>query len=164
MQHTVVVLSVVCPSQPNCMPHCEEDGCHYLCRHMISCTCYDYQHGHLCKHSHKVYSLHLNSTATATSITTDCTIISSPPSPSEEPPHIGVVHPRANTDKTGITYIEHKYTISHYQHVLCYVCDNVLCINQINIESLSTTTTLYKVSVCQMTLLCSMYTKMLQWI
>ena len=26
-----------------------------LCRHMVSCTCYDFQHGHLCKHSHKVH-------------------------------------------------------------------------------------------------------------
>ena len=23
---------------------------------MVNCTCYDYQHGHLCKHAHKVYS------------------------------------------------------------------------------------------------------------
>ena len=123
IQHTVVVLSMVCPSQPNCMPHCEEDGCHYLCRHMISCTCYDYQHGHLCKHSHKVYTLHLNSTTTATT----SSIISSPPSPSEAPPHIGVVHPRANADKTG------KNSISDYQYALImyvYICDvyNLYCI------------------------------------
>ena len=118
-QHTVVVLSMVCPSQPNCMPHCEEDRCRYLCRHMISCTCYDYQHGHLCKHSHKVYTLYLNSTtaATATTATTkDCTIISSPPSPSEEPPHIGVVHPRANADKTGISDYQHA---SYVYTLLC---------------------------------------------
>ena len=57
--------------------------------------------------SHKVYTLHLNSTTVATATTSS--IISSPPSPSEEPPHIGVVHPRANADKTGINYIEHKY-------------------------------------------------------
>ena len=25
---------------------------------MISCTCYDYTHGHLCKHCHKVHHLH----------------------------------------------------------------------------------------------------------
>jgi len=24
---------------------------------MVTCTCYDYQHGHLCKHSHRIYSL-----------------------------------------------------------------------------------------------------------
>ena len=105
-QHTVVVLSMVCPSQPNCMPHCEEDECRYLYHHIISCTCYDYQHGHLCKHSHKVYTLYLNSTNGATVTTTptkDCTTISSSPTPSEEPTHIGVVHPRANSDKTGKT-------------------------------------------------------------
>ena len=55
------------------------------------------------KHSHEVYTLHLNST-TATTATTS-SIISSPPSPSQEPPHIGVVHHRANADKTGINYI-----------------------------------------------------------
>ena len=26
----------------------------YLCRHQISCTCWDYSEGHLCKHCHKV--------------------------------------------------------------------------------------------------------------
>ena len=78
----------------------------------------DYQHGHLCKHSHKVYTLHLNSTTAATATTSS--IISSPPSPSEEPPHIGVVHPRANADKTG------KNSISDYQYALImyvYICD-----------------------------------------
>ena len=34
-QHSVAVLSMVCPSQPNCMPYCEEDRCRYLCHHMI---------------------------------------------------------------------------------------------------------------------------------
>ncbi|XP_065903839.1 uncharacterized protein [Dysidea avara] len=42
MQYKVYVLLTVCPSQPNCMPHCSEEGCGYLCRHMIRCTCYDY--------------------------------------------------------------------------------------------------------------------------
>ena len=25
---------------------------------MITCICYDYQHGHLCKHSHRIYCLY----------------------------------------------------------------------------------------------------------
>ena len=67
----------------------------------------------------------LNSTTAATATTKDCTIISSP----EEPPHIGVVHPRANADKTGINYIEHKITISHYQQPLyVYVYVIMFCI------------------------------------
>ena len=121
-QHSVKISSIVCPSHPNCMPHCEEDACHYLCRHMISCTCYDYQHGHLCKHSHKVYTLHQNSTVAATATTEDCTISYSPPSPSEEPSRIGVVHPRANADKTGIyklqtlTHMEQNFISNSIKH------------------------------------------------
>lgn len=57
-QYIVEVLSSTCPDQPNCLPHCVEKECSYLCRHMISCTCYDFQHGHLCKHTHKVYHMH----------------------------------------------------------------------------------------------------------
>ena len=40
---------------PNCIPHCQEQTCVYLCRHMLKCTCVDYVQGHLCKHVHKVY-------------------------------------------------------------------------------------------------------------
>ena len=54
-----------------------------------------------CVNTHKVYTLHQNSTTAATAATKDCTIVSSLPSSKGEPPHIGVVHPRANTDKTG---------------------------------------------------------------
>ena len=25
---------------------------------MVKCTCCDYQHGHLCKHAHKIYAMH----------------------------------------------------------------------------------------------------------
>lgn len=56
-QYLVNILSSDCPNQPNCMPQCTEDECLYLCRHMITCTCYDYQQGHLCKHTHKVKCL-----------------------------------------------------------------------------------------------------------
>lgn len=55
--YTVKFLSGTCQHAPTCLPHCTAKECCYLCRHMISCTCYDYQHGHLCKHVHKVYSL-----------------------------------------------------------------------------------------------------------
>ena len=37
---------------------------------MISCTCYDFQHGHLCKHAHKVNYLHVQSKS-ATDDTTE---------------------------------------------------------------------------------------------
>ena len=56
-QYRVNILSSTCSEQPTCLPHCVENECSYLCRHMISCSCYDFQHGHLCKHSHKVHSL-----------------------------------------------------------------------------------------------------------
>ena len=58
-QYIVEVLSSTCPDQPNCLPHCVEKDCSYLCRHMITCTCYDFQHGHLCKHTYKVFHMHM---------------------------------------------------------------------------------------------------------
>ena len=57
-QYSVQLLSATCTARPNCLPHCMEKECLYLCRHMISCTCYDFTHGHLCKHCHKVHHLH----------------------------------------------------------------------------------------------------------
>lgn len=85
------------------MPHCDEDGCCYLCRHMITCTCYDYQQGHLCKHSHKVYNVYQqgqNFTNTTDEATEDH-VISNPPSPSREPLQIDVIPPKANREQTG---------------------------------------------------------------
>ena len=58
-QYIVDILSSTCPDQPNCLPHSVEKECSYLCQHMISCTCYDFQHDHLCKHTHKVFHLHM---------------------------------------------------------------------------------------------------------
>ena len=58
-QYSVEMLSSTCPDQPNSLPHCVEKECFYLCRHMILCTCYDFQHGHLCEHTHKVFHLHM---------------------------------------------------------------------------------------------------------
>ena len=43
-----------CLEKPKCIPQCSQPECGYLCRHMIKCTCMDYTHGHLCKHTHKV--------------------------------------------------------------------------------------------------------------
>ena len=35
--------------------------CSFLCRHMYTCTCYEYNNGHLSKHVHRIHSLHLTS-------------------------------------------------------------------------------------------------------
>ena len=53
-QYTVHMLASQCSYGNECIPHCTQGKCSYLCRHMISCTCYDFSHGHLCKHVHKV--------------------------------------------------------------------------------------------------------------
>ena len=58
MHYSVVITSTECPCKPDCMPQCTDNPCCYLCRHMVTCTCYDYQHGHLCKHCHRIYCLH----------------------------------------------------------------------------------------------------------
>ena len=52
--YVVTVLATQCCEQPNCVPQCTASECTYLCRHQISCTCWDYSEGHLCKHCHKV--------------------------------------------------------------------------------------------------------------
>ena len=57
-QYTVHILASQCTQGENCIPHCMQGKCSYLCRHMISCSCYDYSHGHLCKHTHKVQTVH----------------------------------------------------------------------------------------------------------
>ena len=56
--YKVHVLSEYCEQKPNCIPHCQEQTCVYLCRHMLKCTCVDYVQGHLCKHVHKVHTIH----------------------------------------------------------------------------------------------------------
>lgn len=58
MSHTVTVMASQCPQRKECIPQCIQKNCLYLCRHMLRCTCYDYSHGHLCKHVHKVQSMH----------------------------------------------------------------------------------------------------------
>ena len=32
--------------------------CSFLCPHMYTCSCYDYNNRHVCKHIHRVHSLH----------------------------------------------------------------------------------------------------------
>ena len=58
--YTVRIVSKNCLQQPDCIPQCSEVQCKYLCRHMVQCTCFDYVHGHLCKHAHKVNLFALN--------------------------------------------------------------------------------------------------------
>ena len=57
-QYTVHISASQCTQGEKCIPHCMQGKCSYLCRHMISCSCYDYSHGHLCKHTHKVQTVH----------------------------------------------------------------------------------------------------------
>ena len=59
--YTVTIISAVCGDKPGCIPQCNSTQCQYLCRHMISCTCWDYSEGYLCKHSHKVWSTYYGS-------------------------------------------------------------------------------------------------------
>ena len=97
-QYSVNILLSVCPNQPNCMPQCTEDDCLYLCRHMITCTCYDYQHGHLCKHTHKVKNLQAHHhSEIADQPHTDHI----DDNPNQEPFQIGVIPPKANKEKAG---------------------------------------------------------------
>lgn len=57
-QYTVKLVLMDCQGKPNCLPQCTQKECVYLCRHMVSCNCYDYQHGHLCKHTHRVHNIY----------------------------------------------------------------------------------------------------------
>lgn len=58
MPYRVKVLASECPQGKKCIPQCTQGKCLYLCRHILQCTCYDYSHGHLCKHVHKVQGIH----------------------------------------------------------------------------------------------------------
>ena len=59
--HKVTVTKDICEDHRSCIPHCSSVSCQYLCRHMISCSCWDYTAGHLCKHCHKVWSTYSGS-------------------------------------------------------------------------------------------------------
>ena len=53
--YTVCIKETSCDTDSSCIRRCTfpEYG-HSVCRNRIECTCYDYTHGHLCKHVHKV--------------------------------------------------------------------------------------------------------------
>lgn len=55
--YKVIVTSNTCEQKPVCIPQCNSLRCQYLCQHMISCSCWDYTVGHLCKHCHKVWGI-----------------------------------------------------------------------------------------------------------
>ena len=38
---------------------CKSAECSFRCQCMYTCSCYDYNNGHLCKHVHRVHSLNL---------------------------------------------------------------------------------------------------------
>ena len=56
--YTVTISPNRC-TQRQCIPQCNESECGYLCRHTAQCTCADYIHGHLCKHTYKVHKSYL---------------------------------------------------------------------------------------------------------
>ena len=94
-QYTVKILSLDCQGKPNCLPQCAQKECSYLCRHMISCTCYDYQHGHLCKHTHKAHAIHNGQLDMYDG--SEHGII-------DEPLDIGVAPSKSKRDESGIHY------------------------------------------------------------
>lgn len=55
--YTVQIKEATCSIPSCCIPQCTFSKCGHLRRHRIECTCYDYTHGHLCKHVHKVNML-----------------------------------------------------------------------------------------------------------
>ena len=55
--YTINVEHCTCSLQPSCIPQCTSDGCGYLCRHQLNCSCVDYANGHLCTHVHKVHMM-----------------------------------------------------------------------------------------------------------
>ena len=119
---SVNILLSECLNQPNCMPQCIEDDCLYLCRHMIACTCYDYQHGHLCKHVHKVKSLQVKHQ--------DIKIIDQPhaddnqhadDNPDQEPFQVGVTPLKANREKQVKDIILNVYYI-YYDDIIYQTC------------------------------------------
>ena len=61
--------SAVCTVVP-CARPCTQRQCVHLCRHMFSCTCADYEYGHLCKHVHAVHMKNMSSTKTLSSNST----------------------------------------------------------------------------------------------
>lgn len=52
--YTIKALRRSCPEQM-CTRPCTQKSCVFLCRHMYSCSCPDFEFGHLCKHVHAVH-------------------------------------------------------------------------------------------------------------
>ena len=52
--YIVTACQVSCRRRP-CVRACTQPACVFVCRHMYSCTCKDYEFGHLCKHVHAVH-------------------------------------------------------------------------------------------------------------
>ena len=101
-QYTVDVLSSTCPDQLNYMlaTLCGKRML-LLCQHMISCTCYDCHHSHLCKHTHKVFHLHMQQQPVSDDGGSDDgsnTDTIDLPSPME----IGVTPPKTAQDEAGM--------------------------------------------------------------
>ena len=46
-EYAVSIISETWKLEQVCVPHCIDNPCDFLCRHMVKCTRYDYQHGHL---------------------------------------------------------------------------------------------------------------------
>lgn len=65
MGYTVEQVSDVCskciPGTTSILlPTCTKEECGFVCMHMYKCDplCYDYTNGHICKHIHRIRSLH----------------------------------------------------------------------------------------------------------
>ena len=58
--YTTLRLALSC-TRVECVTRCTQDNCVSLCVHMYSCSCYDAQNDHICKHMHQVHSLYKSS-------------------------------------------------------------------------------------------------------
>ncbi|XP_048735607.2 uncharacterized protein LOC125651055 [Ostrea edulis] len=63
--YTVVTHCQKCP-ETHCYMKCKKVPCIDLCRHLLTCNCYDYLEGNICKHLHKVQSLLYRNTGRCT--------------------------------------------------------------------------------------------------
>ena len=82
---------------------------------MITCTCYDCQHGHLCKHTHKVFHMHMQRQPMSDDDGKNDAFTNATDLPS--PMEIGVNHPPPKTaqEEAGIgkTLISGKVDLPH---------------------------------------------------
>ncbi|XP_065897260.1 uncharacterized protein [Dysidea avara] len=59
-EYTIHVYAEQCALGSKCVPHCIAPECSHLCRCIMECSCIDYKCGHICKHTHKVRALVVN--------------------------------------------------------------------------------------------------------